>query len=140
MRRTIVFAMLGLITRAAIVRAQSSTPPDTLDVDYCLGFTFSTWTPALDLKQAGHSATVDTSRFARAAQGRDWMTSGTKAEGDTTIVLFPIWWPPGVVISLEHMPKSRVDTVRGKAMALVADGRQTSPTTSIRAWEKRCGG
>lgn len=111
----------------------------TQDFDYCLGFAFGSWKPALDLEAAGHKAVVDTSRFARAAVGRDWATSGTKAAGDTTIVLFPIWWPAGVVISLEHTPRSPGDTVHGRAMALVADGRKASPTSSIRAWEKRCG-
>jgi hypothetical protein len=137
---TTVATVIVMVVFLAIARDARAQTADTLDLDYCLGFSFSTWTPPLDLKQAGHDPSVDTSRFLRAPHGRDWATSGTKAEGDTTIVLFPIWWPPGVVISLEHVPASNTDTVRGKAMALVADARAKSPTTNIRAWQKRCGG
>jgi hypothetical protein len=91
------------------------------------------------LKEAGHNPVVDTSRFVRAGSGRDWALAGAKAVGDTDIFLLPIWWPPGVVITLEHAPRSITDTVRGTAVALVADGRKTPPTTTIRAWEKPCG-
>lgn len=128
--------LVALATRAS---AQSTASRDTADYNYCLGFAFGSWTPALDLKAAGHNPVVDTSHFARAAAGRDWATSGKRTEGDTTFMLFPIWWPAGVVIALDHTPTSSVDTVRGKATALVADGRKASPTSSIRAWEKRCG-
>jgi hypothetical protein len=123
-----------LATRLA---AQAPTTPDTADYNYCLGFAFSSWTPPLDLKAAGHNP-IDTAHFVHAPGGRDWAASGTRAEGDTSIVLFPIWWPAGVVIALDHMPKSIADTVHGKATALVADGRKSSPTSAIRAWEKRC--
>ena len=135
-------AILGLVVSiTSVANAQAtSSATDSLDLDYCLGFTFNSWTPPLDLKEAGHDPNVDTTRFMHAPHGRDWATSGTKAEGDTTIVLFPMWWPPGVVISLEHVPASKADTVRGTAMALVADGRRASPTTKVRAWQKRCGG
>jgi hypothetical protein len=125
---------------ASRVDAQSSSPPDTADTAYCLGFSFGTWTPALDLKEAGHNPVVDTTRHLRAPGGRDWALSGPKVVGDSEIFLLPIWWPPGVVITLEHAPRSSTDTVHGMAVALVADGRKTPPSSSIRAWEKRCGG
>lgn len=128
-----------LLFGAAHLAAQSPTARDTTDYNYCLGFAFGSWSPALDLKAAGHNPVVDTSHFARAAGGRDWAASGAAAAGDSTIMLFPIWWPAGVVIDLEHVPMSTADTVRGKATALVADGRKASPSSSIRAWRKRCG-
>jgi hypothetical protein len=124
------------------LQAQSAAPDvpsDRSDVAYCLGFAFGTWKPALDLETAGHAATVDTTHFLRAPGGRDWASAGAKAEGDTTILLFPIWWPAGVVITLAHAPRSAGDTVGGTAVALVADGRKTAPETGIRAWEKKCG-
>ena len=98
------------------------------------------WTPPLDLKEAGHDPIVDTTRHLRAPGGRDWALSGPKVVGDSEIFLLPIWWPAGVVITLEHAPRSTTDTVHGKAVALVADGRKTAPSAVIRAWEKRCGG
>jgi len=125
---------------ATRVSAQSSSPTDSSDTAYCLGFAFGAWTPALDLKEAGHNPVVDTTHHLRAPGGRDWALSGPKVVGDSEIFLLPIWWPPGVVITLEHAPRSPNDTVHGKAVALVADGRKTPPSSSIRAWEKRCGG
>jgi hypothetical protein len=129
---------VGLMLGGLPLAAQTAAP-DTSDYNYCLGFEFGSWKPALDLEAAGHNPVVDTTHFQRAGDGRDWATSGTKAEGDSTIILFPIWWPAGVAIALEHVPMSVNDTVRGKATALVADGRMASPVTSIRAWRKRCG-
>ncbi len=120
--------------------AQSSSTADSSDTSYCLGFSFGTWTPPLDLKEAGHSPIVDTTRHLRAPGGRDWALSGPKVVGDSEIFLLPIWWPAGVVITLEHAPRSTIDTVHGKAVALVADGRKAAPSAVIRAWEKRCGG
>jgi hypothetical protein len=136
---TRLLTVLVLAAALANTHALHAQATDPADFDYCLGFSFGTWTPPLDLEKAGHDPHVDTTRFLRAPHGRDWAASGTRAEGDSTIVLFPIWWPPGVVISLEHVPASITDTVRGKATALVADSRASSPTTSIRAWQKRCG-
>lgn len=120
--------------------AQSPTAADSTDTEYCLGFSFGAWNPPLDLKAAGHNPNVDTTRHLRAPGGRDWALSGAKAVGDSEIFLLPIWWPAGVVITLEHAPRSVVDTVKGKAVALVADGRKAPPVATIRAWEKRCGG
>jgi hypothetical protein len=120
-------------------RAQSPASADSNDTAYCLGFSFATWHPALDLKAAGHNPVVDTTHHQHAPGGRDWALSGPKVVGDSEIFLLPIWWPAGVVITLEHAPRSPTDTVAGKAVALVADGSKTPPSTVIRAWEKRCG-
>jgi hypothetical protein len=132
-----VAAMSALIAVSA--RAQVPTAGDSTETAYCLGFAFGKWTPALDLKEAGHDPVVDTTNHPHAPGGRDWALSGPKVVGDSEIFLLPIWWPPGVVITLEHAPRTPSDTVHGKAMALVADGRKTPPTAAIRAWEKRCG-
>lgn len=136
-----VVAAAALCTLATTaLGAQSSSAADSSDTAYCLGFAFGTWTPALDLKEAGHNPVVDTTRHLRAPGGRDWALSGPKVVGDSEIFLLPIWWPAGVVITLERAPRSPTDTVHGKAVALVADGRKAAPSTAIRAWEKRCGG
>jgi hypothetical protein len=137
-RGALVVAVVGA-AQARGLRAQSTTSVDSGETAYCLGFSFGAWTPPLDLKEAGHDPVVDTTRHLRAPGGRDWALSGPKVVGDSEIFLLPIWWPAGVVITLEHAPRSAADTVRGKAVALVADGRKTPPASSIRAWEKRCG-
>src|SRR4051812_4233423 len=101
---------MALAFTARVSRAQSAaTQPN--ETDYCLGFSFTPWKPALNLADAGHNPVVDSSRFPRPGGGRDWAASGTKSEGDTTFFLFPIWWPAGVIVSLEHTPKSPADTV-----------------------------
>ena len=137
--RVMVIAFMASIASVANASAQSPASRDTADYNYCLGFAFGSWSPPLDLKAAGHNPIVDTAHFTRAPGGRDWAASGATAAGDSTILLFPIWWPAGVVIVLEHIPMSTADTARGKATALVADGRNASPTSNIRAWQKHCG-
>lgn len=138
--RTALVAAAMCLFGVRSTHAQSTTSVDSSETAYCLGFSFGSWNPALDLKQAGHDPVVDTTRHMRAPGGRDWALSGPKVVGDSEIFLLPIWWPAGVVITLEHAPRSPIDTVRGKAVALVADGRKSPPTASIHAWEKRCGG
>jgi hypothetical protein len=127
--RGMVFLAAVCGFRALPARAQSTSAADSNETAYCLGFSFGAWTPALDLKAAGHDAAVDTVHHLRAPGGRDWALSGPKIVGDSEIFLLPI----------EHAPRTMVDTVHGKALALVADGRKTPPASSIRAWEKRCG-
>ena len=137
------FSLIGaLVALFAAVRADAQvfTAADSGETAYCLGFTFGSWNPPLDLKAAGHNPVVDTTRHQYAPGGRDWALSGPKVVGDSEIFLLPIWWPAGVVITLEHAPRTPTDTVRGRALALVADGRKEPPPAAIRAWEKRCGG
>lgn len=133
----IVASIALLLVAAAALAGQS--PSRTLEVDeVCLGFAFGTWKPALNWTEAGHQTVVDTTVWSKAPGGRDWAVNGTKSEGDTTFILFPMWWPAGVVVSLEHVPKSPIDSVRGRAVAMVADARKAAPTTAIRAWMKSC--
>ncbi len=122
------------LSRTAAAQVRSVQSPET---NYCLGFAFSPWTPALDLNAAGH-VQVDTTRYPKGVGGRDWAVSGTKPEGDTTFMLFPMWWPAGVFVSLERTPRAPGDTVRGKAIALVANA-STPPVSRLRAWEAPCG-
>ena len=139
MRPIFCVAVAALLISAPELKAQARAPGAD-DTDFCLGFTFGAWKPALDWVEAGHRPGVDTTRYPKAPGGRDWAVSGAKSEGDTTFVLFPVWWPAGVVVSLERTPMTAADTVRGRAMALVADGRKRSPTSIIRAWQKSCHG
>ena len=126
-----------LVLSATAIAAQTPTRPPDVD-EVCLGFAFGTWRPALNWAEAGHQPVTDTTVWSKAPGGRDWAVNGTKTEGDTTFILFPMWWPAGVVVSLEHVPKSPIDSVRGQAIAMVADARKAAPTTAIRAWMKSC--
>ena len=140
LNRVVLLGALVALFGAVRADAQAVTATDSGETAYCLGFAFGSWNPPLDLKAAGHNPVVDTTRHQHAPDGRDWALSGPKVVGDSEIFLLPIWWPAGVVITLEHAPRTPTDTVRGKALALVADGRKEPPSATIRAWEKRCGG
>ena len=55
-------------------------------------------------------------------------------------MLYPSFWPAGVVVRFPHVPRAPEDTVRGRAMALVADGRVRSPEADAMAWLVPCAG
>jgi hypothetical protein len=103
----------------------------------CLGLAFGRWTPALDARAAGHGAFSSAGHLS-APNGRDW-ASAVAAGRDTTLMLFPAWWPAGVHVRLPSGARVRGDTVRGTAIALVADGRLRPPTAEARAWLVPCG-
>jgi hypothetical protein len=127
----------ALLAAAPALRAQDATAErDTSSV--CLGFAFGGWTPPLDWRAAKHSGTPDSSSVGHAPGGRGW-ADGDGAASDTTLMLFPGWWPVGVAVALPTRSPARGDTVSGIATALVADGRVRNPTARVRAWRIRCG-
>jgi hypothetical protein len=119
-------------------RASAQAAPSS-DAPQCLGFSFGRWTPALDWKGAGHGEMPDSSRVPQAPGGRGWAVDGLGGGTDSTFVLFPSWWPVGVVISFDRKPTIAGDTVAGRAYAMVADGTRSPPRSVIRAWLKPCG-
>lgn len=121
------------------VAAQTTPPVNRSEEPLCFGFVFGLWTPALDWKSAGHGAPVDSSLIPRAPEGRGWAAAERGPQSDSALMLFPIWWPAGVIVDLDRAPNSLRDTVTGRATAIIADGRKTSPTTVVRAWQARCG-
>jgi hypothetical protein len=127
----LAFAALLLPTTT---RAQSSAP----DSSVCLGFTFGTWTPALDWKAAGHGTRPDSSRLLHAPSGRDWAAGLAGGEPDSLLMLFPAWWPAGVVVDLPSRRPLPGDTVTGRARALIAYGDRPIPTARVRAWQVPC--
>jgi hypothetical protein len=54
-------------------------------------------------------------------------------------LLFPPWWPAGISVKFATKPTSPNDTIAGRAVALVADGRKRPPTTAVRLWRVPCG-
>ena len=74
--------------------------------------------------------------YPQAPGGRDW-ASELLTGRDSTLMLFPQWWPAGVVIDF-RVPSTRGDTLRGTATALVADGRRTAPVAPVLAWAVPC--
>ena len=129
------FAFIALAANHAI--AQSS-PANRSEPSVCYGFSFGNWTPPLDWQTAGHGTALDSARVPRAPSGRGWAASDLEFRSDTSTLLFPPWWPAGVLVEFPAKPKSPSDTVSGRASALVADGRKKPSTSAIRAWLVPC--
>lgn len=142
---TLVFATLTLATATRALHAQradsaqhsapSNAPRDTAAV--CLGFAFGRWTPPLDWHAARHTGAMDSSGVGHAPGGRGW-AAGDGEMPDSTLMLYPGWWPVGVTVALPTRSPARGDTVSGIATALVADGRVRNPTAKVRAWRVPC--
>ena len=105
--------------------------------DECLGFTFGEWTPPLDAKAAGHPTFPPAASLPQAPGGRDWAVDDTTAR-DMQLLLYPSWWPAGVSVRFPNAPRTPRDTVRGIAIALVADGHVQSPEAKVMAWQVPC--
>jgi hypothetical protein len=127
------------VATAQSARAQSAEIAPTSDTPVCLGFAFGAFTPRLDWAKAGHAPIRDSSAFPRAPSGRDWATDQAMPN-DSSLYLFPSWWPVGVYIELATRRPAPGDTVSGRATALVASGRITPPVARVKAWRVPCGG
>ena len=136
--RRVAYAAFSLLASQHSA-AQGASATSQFEPAHCLGFSFGTWTPALSWQSAGHGALVDSSLVPRAPDGRGWAVPEREPQSDSTLVLFPSWWPAGIVVVLERPPSAPRDTVAGRATAIVADGRKASPTSLVRAWYARCG-
>ena len=121
-----------LLVAATSTAAQSAAA----DPAQCVGFTGGAWKPALDLTTAGHSKEPLETALLKAPGGREWASDATP--NDTTLLLFPTWWPVGVEVVFTRRPRSFADTVAGRATALVANGRVTPPRAPVRLWRVAC--
>ncbi len=137
-RVAIATVVLALATPSS-AGAQDAPSRGGHDAPVCLGFSFGPWTPPLDWRGAGHGVAVDSARVLRAPDGRDWASPGLGSGSDTTLMLFPAWWPVGVEVALRTRGPAPGDTVSGRATALVADGRREAPRSLVRAWQVPCG-
>lgn len=131
----LVGALCALMSARAHAQASSATRSDD---NACLGFSFGTWTPALDWQGAGHGPRPNPKSLQHAPEGRDWATDLSQDSADSALVLFPAWWPAGVVVRLPKRMPEPGDTLRGRATALVADGRRQAPVAEVRAWRVPC--
>jgi hypothetical protein len=127
--------MAGMFHQAL---SQSASTSNGSEPSQCFGFAFGSWTPALDWELAGHGSPVDSARVPRAPNGRGWAID-VEHQSDSTLLLFPPWWPAGVSVKLTNKFGSPRDTISGHAVALVADGRKRPPTSSVRLWQVPCG-
>ena len=119
---------------AARDTARDTVPSAPVAVAECFGFAFGPWRPPLDWRAAGHGADAPSVRLPGEFAARD------SAAGRYELLLFPSWWPAGVGVRFDRAPRVPGDTVGGVAHAFVADGRRATPSTTVRAWLKPCGG
>ena len=131
-----IAALLGALAVPASARAQTAGGRGTEAV--CLGFAFGAFTPKLDWEKAGH-APIRAGSVQRAPDGRDW-ASDQAPPNDSSLYLFPAWWPVGIWVELSTRAPAPGDTVDGRATALVARGNITPPVARVRAWRIPCGG
>jgi hypothetical protein len=126
--------------------ADSVSPPTG-----CYRFAFGTWSPPLDWRGAGHDwgpgGVQPTERYPTARPTAPAPASQPASRGsaswetfrsDSVLVIYPPWWPVGVMVHLAAPLIAAGDTVRGVATAFVADANVPPPTSSVRAWRGRC--
>lgn len=142
LRGRLCAVLVGALGLAVSRPAHSQTVPagEPSDAPVCLGFSFGTWKPALDWHAAGHAVVLDSALVPRADRGRG-LASPVSNGADSTLMLFPPWWPAGVAVRLSTRSPALGATVLGHATALVADDRtRQPPVSSVRAWQVPCGG
>jgi hypothetical protein len=141
MRSTVTAILLATAASFAARRsaAQGAAPSADSGAPVCLGFAFGAFTPRLDWAKAGHAPIRDSASLPHAPAGRDW-ASDQALPNDSSLYLFPSWWPVGVYIELATRRPAPGDTVSGRATALVASGRITPPVAKVKAWRVPCGG
>jgi hypothetical protein len=147
--RVMCFALTLVVLSAMGAYSQAPPPPDSsrrdstrtpapsVDENACFGFSFGKWTPPLDWQAAGHGSPPSEKILQHAPDGRDWAADLTDS-ADSALVLFPSWWPAGVLVRLPKRLPVVGDTLRGRATALIADGRRQAPTAEVRAWAVPC--
>jgi hypothetical protein len=125
--------IIALVVLAAPLAAQSSSS----EPDECFGFSFGAWDPPL--KSVANHWNPGEDPTAASSQGapRAWAARAPNGRepGDSTLILFPSWWPSGVSV---EWTSNRGDTLVGIAHALVADGRLRVPSTSVRGLRVPC--
>ena len=136
-RHVIAIVLIAGAARASL--GQSAATTSGSEPNQCYGFAFGSWAPPLDWQMAGHGAPVDSARVPRAPNGRGWAAIDVEPQSDSTLLLFPPWWPAGIAVKFTTKPTSPKDTVSGRATALVADGRKRPPVSSVRLWQVPCG-
>ena len=136
MRRLVVTAAIVTLVLPNAARAQDSTAAPRSDDAVCLGFAFGAWTPKLDWKAAGHVPVTANVPGDKTPEGRDW--AAPPVAGDTSLMLFPRWWPAGVAVALPTRTPAVGDTIVGRAVALVPGPDMEAPTSRVRAWRVPC--
>jgi hypothetical protein len=127
--RTSVGTALAMLLMAAAAGAQQPQRPDSAEhPDECYRFLFGPWTPPLDWTAAGHRPMKLPPPSAQPGTRGDASHEGVPR--DSTLMLYPDWWPVGVVVRFRAHSASG-DTLHGTASALVADAAARVPTSEV---------
>ena len=140
-RRAAVAAAAAALLALAVphrARAQDAAPAAPAHASVCLGFAFGAWKPKLDWRAVGHTVAPGSAAQEQAPGGRDWAAGPGATGSDTTLMLFPRWWPAGVVVALPTRTPTPGDTITGRATALVPRGDMAAPESRVRAWRVAC--
>ena len=129
--------LLGALATGSL-GAQAAASSKRSESPECYGFSFGKWTPPLDWERSGHGSVLDSARVPRAPNGRGWAASDLEMQSDSSLLLFPPWWPAGVLVVFKAKPASLGDTVAGTATAFVADARKRPSTSPIHGWLVPC--
>jgi hypothetical protein len=124
---------LGLLGRAAAQEPATSERPASPAPDECFGISFGPWDPPLDWNAAGHPTEAPPAAVPLPGRG-DAIHSDAS---DSTLLLFPTWWPAGVVVRFPRRLAS-ADTVEAEATAMVADGRMRAPKSHVQVRRVPC--
>lgn len=124
-----VIPALLLVAVCATAKAQQPQRPDSAQYpDECYRFRFGPWTPPLDWTAAGHRPRDLPTPVARPGARGDASHDG--APGDSVLMLYPDWWPVGVLVRFRPHSASS-DTLHGEASALVASANARVPTSQV---------
>jgi hypothetical protein len=132
--------LCGVVLALAPVVAHAQSAPRMPAPDECYGFKFGGWDPPLKSVASTYNPGYDPTTSAPLGSPRDWaarVATGrpTATAPDSVLLLFPAWWPAGVSI---EWAQQRGDTLFGRAVALVADGRVKNPVSSVRGLRVAC--
>jgi hypothetical protein len=123
--------------------------PGTPPSGACWSFSFGEWAPPLDWSGAGHRGDT-ASANARVRRARDSVfvhdsaaVESNAMEWDRTehgweLMLFPSWWPAGVVVRFDGNPADSAVT-HGEATAMLGDPNREPSRTRVMAKPHVCG-
>jgi hypothetical protein len=119
---------------AALAQQPSASADDPRTPPECFRFAFGAWSPTLDWQGAGHRNPPGAGE--QGAHGRANAVR-TEREGEGPLLLFPAFWPAGVLIRFDRTAPG--DTLRGTATALVADASRTASVAPVTIRRVPCG-
>jgi len=128
----------------------------------CVRVGFGAWQPPLDWANAGHVDSISTAAV-RTRRLRDSVYAGERGatsrdemqwfvvRGVRQLLIYPSFWPAGVMITFDPVPPTHasdsarllreaaaVDTLRGEAVALTADGSRAPSRSRAAVIRRRC--